>query len=66
MSRDTAHSATENIYLKHNYPTLIKAWTVLFVAPRLQISRYIEIFQSKRMDYYSAIVGQLQSQVIKE
>ncbi|CAM9424088.1 unnamed protein product, partial [Scytosiphon promiscuus] len=25
--------------------------------------RYIEIFQSKRMDYYSAIVGQLQAQV---
>lgn len=25
--------------------------------------RYIEIFQSKRMDYYSAIVGQMQSQV---
>ena len=30
---------------------------------RLSISRYIEIFQSKRMDYYSAIVGQLQAQV---
>lgn len=29
----------------------------------LTFDRYIEIFQSKRMDYYSAIVGQLQAQV---
>lgn len=38
----------------------------LFLVAGYPNHRYIEIFQSKRMDYYSAIVRQLQTQVNEE
>lgn len=61
--RDTKHKIPP-IHACHSQQRPELNGTVMFAGCVVVVcSRYIEIFQSKRMDYYSAIVGQLQSQV---